>query len=752
MFIRIILALLLTLLSDPLFFKINAEDGQMYIVYMGSSDNGRERESIVASHVELLSSLLGSEEDAQMSLVYSYTHAFTGFSAVMSKEVAAAMSGKDGVVSVFPDPVFELHTTHSWDFLQTQSGVSAPSYAVSSDTIIGMLDTGIWPESESFSDGGIGPVPSRWKGECMGGLDFKCNRKIIGARFYKGSQSARDSQGHGTHTASTAGGSPVEHVDYYGLASGTAKGGSPSSRIAVYKVCSEDGCLGSDILAGLDDAINDGVDVISVSLGSASVFQLDFPSDPIAIGAFHAAQKGILVVCSAGNDGPDSYSIVNTAPWIMTVAATTIDRDFQSDIVLGNGKVFKGEAINFSNLSRSAMYPLVFAGNIPSNVSSSDDASNCYPGSLDPEKAKGKIVVCSDGYSISKRMKKAAVQSSQGRGMIVVDDLGRSVASNYGTFPSSAVSSADGDQILSYIKSTSNPVATILRTVTVTSYKPAPKVAYFSSRGPGPLTENILKPDISAPGVNILAAWVPNNQSADVPSGTKPAYYVFESGTSMSCPHVSGTVALLKSVNPSWSIAAIRSALITTARSMNNEGQAMTNDSNIVATPFDFGAGEMSPMRALNPGLVYDTTTADYVSFLCYLGYKQSDIDSMAGRGSSNASSSKCPPESRPELVSNINYPTIAIANLTATSSVTRTVTNVGSSSDAVYMVNVISPAGLDVSVSPNKLLFSPASNKLTFHVAFTATKATPKGYAYGSLVWEDGSHTVRTPFAVNVL
>ncbi|KAH9322251.1 hypothetical protein KI387_016890, partial [Taxus chinensis] len=495
-----------------------SDELEVYIVYMGSSHKlGGERGSTVSSHVDLLSSVLGSEEDAQSSLVYSYTHSFTGFSAAMSKRAAAAMAEKPGIVSVFPDPLLKLHTTHSWDFLQAQSGVhySAPSYT-SGDTIIGMLDTGIWPESPSFNDDGIGPVPSRWKGVCMGGQDFTCNRKIIGARCYKGSGtlSGRDIEGHGTHTASTAAGRVVGDADYYGLGFGSARGGSPSSRIAVYKVCSDQGCLGSDILAGLDDAVNDGVDIISVSLGSASLFQLDFSNDPIAIGAFHAAQKGVGVVCSAGNDGPDSYSVVNTAPWIFTVAATTIDRDFQSDIILGNGKVFKGEAINFSNLSRSEMYPVVFAGDVGLNMSSREDASNCYPGSLDPQKAEGKIVLCSNGDSISKRMKKAAVQSSRGRGMIVVDDLGKYVASNYGSFPSSAVTSESGAEILSYIKSTRNPVATILKTAAVTNYKPAPIVAYFSSRGPGALTQNILKPDISAPGVNILAAWIPySNES-----------------------------------------------------------------------------------------------------------------------------------------------------------------------------------------------------------------------------------------------
>lgn len=178
---------------------------------------------------------------------------------------------------------------------------------------------------------------------------------MIGARYYNtrdissGNQihiegakgSPRDSIGHGTHTASTAAGVLVNNASYYGLAKGTARGGSPSTRIAAYKTCSEEGCSGATLLKAIDDAIRDGVDIISISIGLSSLMQSDFLNDPIAIGAFHAEQKGVMVVCSAGNDGPDPYTVVNTAPWIFTVAASNIDRNFQSTIVLGNGKTFQ---------------------------------------------------------------------------------------------------------------------------------------------------------------------------------------------------------------------------------------------------------------------------------------------------------------------------------------------------------------------------------------------------------------------------
>jgi subtilisin family serine protease len=179
-------------------------------------------------------------------------------------------------------------------------------------------------------------------------LKFLLRRKLIGARFYNQSDIAvsklhtpRDTIGHGTHVASTAAGGTVASASYYGLAAGTAKGGSTGSRIAVYRVCSWSGCRGSSILSAFDDAIADGVDVLSLSLGAPSVLEIGLESDPIAIGSFHAVDHGIVVVCSAGNDGPSSSSVVNVAPWILTVAASTIDRDFQSNVVLGGNKVIK---------------------------------------------------------------------------------------------------------------------------------------------------------------------------------------------------------------------------------------------------------------------------------------------------------------------------------------------------------------------------------------------------------------------------
>ncbi|XP_056164746.1 CO(2)-response secreted protease-like isoform X2 [Syzygium oleosum] len=736
---------------------------------MGSSSNG-DREDVEAaelSHLQLLSSISSRQKSQKVSLLHQYFHAFRGFSAMLTESEASKLSGHEEVLSVFPDPVLQLHTTRSWDFLEVGSSEQARSqyHHPSNDVIIGLIDTGIWPESPSFSDDGVDEVPARWKGTCMEASDFKksnCNRKLIGARYYgiqssnsngtgtestKASGSPRDSVGHGTHTASTAGGVLVTNASYYGLAEGTARGGLPSTRIASYKACTEEGCSGAVILKAIDDAIRDGVDMVSISIGSSSIFQADYLHDPIAIGAFHAEQMGVLVVCSGGNDGPDPYTVVNTAPWIFTAAASSIDRDFQSAVVLGNGRTYKGSAINLSNLTSSKKYPLVFAKNAAANFTPADEARNCLPGSIDRTKVAGKIVVCVDTDAMgSRRIKKLVVEDAKAKGMILIGDNHNGDPFDSGVFPFTQVDNVAGYKILKYISSAKYPTATISKTTAVSNQRPAPTVALFSSRGPGELTENILKPDIMAPGVAILAADIPKNDPGSVPFGMKPSKFSIKSGTSMACPHVTGAAAIIKSVHKEWSSSMIRSALMTTATFINNEGKPLTNSTKSLANPHEVGVGEISPYRALHPGLVFETTTKDFLKFLCYSGYSQKNISSMAG------SEFHCPENSGNELISDINYPSISIGNLKRHGSaraVTRTVTNVGPA-NSTYVASVDSPAGLIVRVYPGKIDFRQNARRVSYNVSFQGKEA-PGGYNFGSITWSDGRHSVRTVFAVNV-
>ncbi|KAJ8774006.1 hypothetical protein K2173_009437 [Erythroxylum novogranatense] len=598
-------------------------------------------------------------------------------------------------------------------------------------------------------------IPSRWKGVCMEGSDFKaslCNRKLIGARYYditgqldkdkNPAGSARDEVGHGTHTSSIAAGARVTNASYFGLGRGTARGGLPSARIAAYKACTVDGCAGSVILKAIDDAIEDGVDIISISIGMGSLFQSDYLNDPIAIGAFHAQEMGVMVVCSAGNDGPDPYTIENSAPWIFTVAASNIDRDFQSTVVLGNGRTFRGSAINFSNLTRSRTYPIIFGENAATEFTPSSEAMICYPGSLDRQKVAGKIVVCADNdASIPRKIKKEVAEDARAIGLILINEDKKGLPLDSGSFPLSELGDKAGMQILKYVNTSRNPTSTILPAVDVLGYKPAPSVASFSSRGPGQLTENILKPDIMAPGVAILAAMIPISEM-----GNKQPGYAIKSGTSMACPHVTGAAAFIKSIHPEWSSSVIKSALMTTATIYNNMGKPLTNNSFFSANPHEMGVGEINPLKALNPGLVFVTTTRDYLQFLCFYGYKEKLVRSMSN------TNFKCPKHSYEELIPNMNYPSISISKLDrhkSSQTVKRRVTNVGSP-NSTYIARVQAPMGLLVNVAPKKMVFIEGLARRSFKVTFSGKEAT-RGYNFGSITWFDGRHSVRVVFAVYV-
>ncbi|KAK4765433.1 hypothetical protein SAY86_026523 [Trapa natans] len=243
-------------------------------------------------------------------------------------------------------------------------GVTPRQLAYGSDVIVGIFDTGIWPESPSFSEEhGMGPIPSSWKGKCVRGENFDpaiaCNRKLIGARYYLTGlehqlgplnsdseyRSPRDWVGHGTHTASTAVGSIVHNANYYGIGQGTARGGAPRARVAIYKTCWNNNnvgtCSEADVMAAFDDALRDGVHLISASFGRAPPLAPFFKSQA-DIGSFHAMQLGVTVVFSAGNENsaPNPSLVQNVSPWSISVAASSIDRTFPTKIVLDANLTF----------------------------------------------------------------------------------------------------------------------------------------------------------------------------------------------------------------------------------------------------------------------------------------------------------------------------------------------------------------------------------------------------------------------------
>ncbi|XVF52805.1 hypothetical protein PTKIN_Ptkin05aG0048200 [Pterospermum kingtungense] len=645
----------------------------------------------------------------------------------------------DGVVRVIPNHILQLHTTRSWDFLGfSQDNVGAQ---LEGDVVIGLLDTGIWPEHESFNSQQLGAPPSKWKGTCQG-ANFTCNNKIIGGRYYNSEnwyfdndfKSPRDSEGHGTHTSSTAAGDRVLGASYYGLAKGTARGGVPGARIAMYKVCWSFGCSTADILAGFDDAIADGVDIISVSLGS--IFILPYDEDPIAIGSFHAMKYGILTSNSAGNDGPVPYTVSNYAPWTLTVAASTIDRKFVARAVLGNGQVLTGLSINSFEL-HARPYPLIWGGDAANySAGASPDISRyCLTGYMNSYKVEGKIVYCEtlwDGTGILE---------ANGVGTIMADDETTDFAFNY-PLPATQISASDGEIVLDYIRSTEYPTATILFGETWTDYM-APYVVSFSSRGPNPITPDILKPDLTAPGVDILAAWSPVAPPSIDGDDPRSVDFNIISGTSMSCPHASGAAAYVKAAHPDWSPAAIKSALMTTATVMDSSRHEDLE--------FAYGSGQINPADAINPGLVYDTNETDYINFLCKQGYNSTTVRLITGDNSSVCTSTVI------GRAWDLNYPSFSLAvedGKPINGVFTRTVTNVGYA-NSTYNLGWYSPSEFSIDVEPGVLSFSSVGEKLSYTVTVSGGAISQQKIMSGAIIWTDTyqQYQVRSPVVVyNVL
>ncbi|KAB1218343.1 Subtilisin-like protease [Morella rubra] len=750
----------------PLTLSTSSDHPQTFIVHVSKLHKPSLYTSQHHWYASIVQSLPPSTHPSNKKILYSYEHAVNGFSVRLTAAQASHLGHVSGVLSVMPDQARQLHTTRTPQFLglADDSGIW-PNSDYAEDVVIGVLDTGIWPERPSFSDSGFSPVPTSWKGVCEAGPDFPasaCNRKIIGARaFFKGyesylggridesveSKSPRDTEGHGTHTASTAAGSVVSNASFCQVyANGEARGMATKARIAVYKICWKFGCFDSDILAAMDQAIADGVHVISLSVG-AKGYAPPFDHDSIAIGAFGAAQHGVLVSCSAGNSGPGPFTAVNIAPWILTVGASTIDREFPADVVLGNDRIFGGVSLYSGDPLVDFKLRLVYAGDCGSRY--------CYAGSLQPSKVAGKIVVCDRGGN-ARVEKGSAVKLAGGLGMILANtaDSGEELIADSHLLPATMVGQIAGDQIKDYIRLGQFPTATIVfRGTVVGTSPPAPKVAAFSSRGPNHLTAEILKPDVIAPGVNILAGWTGFTGPTDLDIDPRRVEFNIISGTSMSCPHVSGIAALLRKAYPNWSPAAIKSALVTTAYNVDNSGNNIkdlaTGDE---STPFIHGAGHVDPNRALNPGLVYDMNVDDYVAFLCAIGY---DAKRIAVFVREPTGSDICARKSATSVEfaspGDLNYPSVSVVFDSDQDYVTyrRAVTNVGSSVDAVYEVRVNAPADVEVTVSPSRLVFNAESQTQTFEITFARGAGYSHSAGYGSIEWSDGTHSVRSPIAV---
>ncbi|KAA0055770.1 hypothetical protein IC582_003140 [Cucumis melo] len=746
--------LLLLLLLSCVF--INAK--KTYIVHM----KHHALPSEYLTHHDWYSASLQSlsSSSSSDSLLYTYTSSFHGFAAFLDSEEVELLRQSDSVLGVYEDTVYNLHTTRTPGFLGLDSDfglweghTTQDLNQASHDVIIGVLDTGIWPESKSFDDTGMPEIPSRWRGGCEAGPDFSpslCNKKLIGARsFSKGyqmasgggyfrkpreNQSARDQDGHGTHTASTAAGSHVPNASLLGYARGIARGMAPQARVAAYKTCWPTGCFGSDILAGMDRAISDGVDVLSLSLGGGSA---PYYRDTIAIGAFAAMEKGVFVSCSAGNSGPNKASLANVAPWIMTVGAGTLDRDFPAYVQLGNGKRFTGVSLYSGQGMGNKAVALVY------NKGSNTSSNMCLPGSLDPAVVRGKVVVCDRG--INARVEKGGVvRDAGGIGMILANTAasGEELVADSHLLPAVAVGRKTGDLIRQYVRSDSNPTAVLSFGGTILNVRPSPVVAAFSSRGPNLVTPQILKPDVIGPGVNILAAWSESIGPTGLENDKRKTQFNIMSGTSMSCPHISGLAALLKAAHPQWSPSAIKSALMTTAYTQDNTNSSLRDAAGGgFSNPWAHGAGHVDPHKALSPGLLYDISTNDYIAFLCSLDYGIDHVQAIVKRSNITCSRKFADP-------GQLNYPSFSVVfGSKRVVRYTRIVTNVGAAG-SVYDVATTAPSVVKVTVKPSKLVFTKVGERKRYTVTFVASRdaAQTTRFGFGSIVWSNDQHQVRSP------
>ncbi|XP_042437327.1 subtilisin-like protease [Zingiber officinale] len=705
-------------------FVVSSSSASRYIIQVEEPIEPLTGSSLKSWHESFLPSAV-EESGANRRLLHSYSEVFSGFAAVLTEEELQAVEKKEGFLRALPDRVLRLMTTHTPDFLGLEIGKKGlwEDTKLGSGVIIGVLDTGVTPGHPSFDDEGVPPPPSKWKGSCD--LETGCNNKLIGARSMLsdlGQSPPIDQNGHGTHTSSTAAGNFVRNVSYYGLANGTAAGMAPRAHLAIYQVCSGNGnCNPSDILAGLDQAVKDGVDIISFSISSGST---PLNLDPIAIGSFEAARKGIFVSCAASNYGPDYFTLSNEAPWMLTVAASSVDRRFSAFVKLPDGKVIPGESLDQpTNFTKSSL-PLYYTDDCLTNPP--DDSH------------RGNVWVCKATESGSPEYVAKIVKSHGASALIYISWKvdGATIQLFKLNFPTVVIADQDGSDLISYLNSSSDPSASIVFNGTVLWVSPAPAVAYFSSRGPSLATPSILKPDISGPGLNIFAAWIPSIGSPD---------YKIISGTSMATPHLSGVAALLKAAHPTWSSAAIKSAIVTTAN-------ADVYDE-LLKPAFYFvkGAGQVNPNKASDPGLIYDITDDDYISYIC--GKFGGEGAKTIVRGIVDCSEFKNLTEAE------LNYPSILLSPKgEEMANVSRTVTNVGPARLS-YKVSVsVSNPAASATVTPETLAFTELNEQKSFSVSAKWVAGGPPStgnqFVDGKLTWtsDDGKYVVTSPLVISVM
>ncbi|GAB58145.1 S8 family serine peptidase [Rheinheimera nanhaiensis] len=711
--------------------------------------------SLKAFHQHLASSTGAAE------VMYSYTHTFNGFAARLTPAQAEALRNHPNVAGVWRDEAQQMTTSNTPAFLGlTQSPEGLHTLGVKGeDVVIGVVDSGIWPEHPSFADdGSYAPLPG-WAGSCDVGEDteFSCNNKLIGARYYKNTfesvydlqpgefVSPRDADNHGTHVASTAGGNEGVTAVFNGTPVATVSGIAPRARIAMYKACwnssyvspegvAERGCFYGDTMAAIDQAVADGVDVINYSIGGS----LTDLTTMAAAAKLRAAQAGVFVAVSAGNSGPAAGTVGTPAPWVTTVAASTYDGTSIANGIEVTAGPLQGTYIAVEG---GTSLPLSVTGEISADLAVAMPLEACAPLSNAAEVA-GKFVLIQRG-TCAFDIKLGQAEAAGAAGVVMYNNSPAApiVMGGSGSFGIPAVMTTLAAGSAFNAEVTAGGVVNIKMSPSVfvdNVVEVGNLMAGFSSRGPNLASFDVIKPDITAPGVKILAG--ASSQPMLTPAGVS---FTYLQGTSMSSPHIAGMAALVKESHPNWTPAMIKSALMTTAR------QNLTKENGITpADAFDFGAGHAVPNKSINPGLTYDIDNLDYFAFLCGVGNANFVLNTT---GASCAQFEAAGYNTDP---SQLNLPSIAIAELTGAETIVRQVTDV-SGSASVYSATVEAPAGVDVELITDdggNQMSVAANGSASYGITFTPNaNATIGSWSFGAITWSNGVHSVRSPIAIKV-
>ncbi len=686
----------------------------------------------------------------------TYQVTLNGFSATLTAAQAAKLQNTEGVRLVVPDEIRHPDAVPSTEFLGL-SGAGGVWESVGgidqagAGTVVGVVDTGIAPENPSFAGAPLGDSSGAnpylvgnevvfMKGD---GTEFRSTRvatadwtaddystKLVGAQYFSAGAAAagfvfdsdflspRDGDGHGSHTASTAAGNNGVAASVEGVDFGEISGVAPAAKVAMYKACfvgpdplvtDDDICALSDLLAAIDTAAGDGVDVINYSIGGGSATTVLAADD---FSFLNAAAAGIFVSVSAGNAGPGSATADHASPWYTTVAASTIPT-YEGTVQVGDFEA-SGATVSVP-FGETVTAPVVYAGDVALAGAAPAEAALCFLGTLDQAKVADKIVVCDRGTN-ARVEKSDEVEAAGGAGMILVNVPGGadSLDNDFHAVPTIHIASANRTALLAAVHAAPGVTASLISGNVTGDETPTPQIAGFSSRGPMLADgSDVLKPDVSAPGVAILAAT--NNAPADAPT------FGFKSGTSMSSPHVAGLGALYLGERPNASPSEIKSALMTTAYDLKDAAGDPSTD------PFAQGAGHVDPKKYFEPGLLYLNGTMDWLEYLKGSGY---DLGV---------------PGVEPIDPSDLNLASISIGSLAKPQTVKRTVT---ATAAGTYNATVSVP-GMTAVVSPSTLTFGAAGESQDFTVTFTNATAPVEKWATGFLTWTSADTTVRSPIAI---